>query len=456
MRPSVSLWLLLALSFSACSVYRSSDCQPNDHTVCTATGTYWADSCGETGDLIERCDCGCNADASDCEQDCIECSRTADCVAFGANYYCDLNLRRCVCAPQCTGRCCGGDGCGGACVDRCSGDLVCDPIDCACVPDGACTSREDCVGPACLVCKEGRCIPPPAVCQGLADCCVGFRCNFGTCITDGCQCESDSDCNDPSFPRCDLETCDCMPVCIDDSDCPYPNHMCREGECVYRCSPQSCAQGEWCDQDEGECKPGCDSNDDCLPPSTCNYATHECGQVDCCGGVCSPDAQYCDQLVCLCADFCASPDDCPPDFVCDVGTGQCTCTDAACPGGTFCDPDSGECMREGEECDPADPDACPGGFQCDPHHRVCVSQGGGGEGDACFLDSECDPGQDLYCDSNIWCTLCSIQDPEFDPDMTCRFGCSLLTPECPAETACHLRWMFPPAGHPAGLCVPDP
>lgn len=496
MKPAVSV-LLLVLLLSGCSFYETNDCQPNHHTVCTATGTYWADSCGETGDLVERCDCGCNEDASACEQECAECSRTADCAGFGANYYCDLNLRRCVCAPWCTGRCCGDDGCGGACVDRCSGGLVCDPVDCECVPDGTCAegesrcgdgliqvcedgawvrveqcpdgqvcrdgvcrpatcaSREDCAGPDCLVCEEGQCVPPPAVCQGLADCCVGFRCNFGTCITDGCQCEADSDCNDPDFPRCDIETCDCVPVCIDDGDCMFPNQMCRGGDCVPRCSPESCAQGEWCDQAEGECKPGCDSNDDCVPPDTCDYGTHECGLVDCCGGVCSLEDRYCDPLTCQCLDLCEDSNDCPQGFTCDADSGICLCTEGSCPAGAVCEPDTGVCMREGDACDPTDPDACPAGTWCEPYQRVCISQGGGGEGEPCFADWECDVGQNLYCDSNIWCSLCPISDPEFDPDMTCRYGCSLLVPECPAGTACHIRWMFPPAGHPAGLCVPD-
>ena len=48
--------------------------------------------------------------------------------------------------------------------------------------------------------------------------------------------------------------------------------------------PETCPQGTWCDTGDGQCKPGCDSNEDCTPPEACNYVTHQCGQVDCCGG----------------------------------------------------------------------------------------------------------------------------------------------------------------------------
>ena len=161
--------------------------------------------------------------------------------------------------------------------------------------------------------------------------------------------------------------------------------------------------------------------------------------MDCCGGVCTPGTQYCDGLTCQCVDLCQDNDDCPANYNCDQGTGKCMCTDAACPAGTYCDQASGECMREGDECDPNDPNSCPAGFYCDPNQLVCISQGGGGEGDPCFTDGECDAGQGLLCDNAIFCFLCMMEDPNFFPSYTCRYECSWLDTTCPAGQTCMIR-----------------
>lgn len=403
-----------------------------------------------------ECASGCNS----------ECDKAANEVCNAATKKCETGAPPINCVSDCD--CYSQESCiSGACKfnggdeDPCTIDDDCEEgevcRDGSCRPE-SCVDREGCAGPTCLVCKDGQCTAPPPVCQGLADCCVGYKCNFGTCIEDNPGCQSDSDCiaRDPEFPRCILATGDCVRECEQDIDCPLPGYVCIDYHCISPgCTPEQCAQGEWCDQGDGNCKPGCDSNDDCLPPNTCNYADHQCGQVDCCGGVCTPGDQYCDGLTCQCVDLCQGPDDCPPNYTCDQGSGQCICTDLACPAGTHCDQGSGQCVRDGDQCDPMDPNACPAGFYCDPNQMVCISQGGGGDGDPCFTDAECDAGQNLYCDSNIWCFACIIFDASgWNPDFTCRYGCSLLAPQCAAPNDCHLRWLFPSAGHPAALCTP--
>lgn len=59
-------------------------CKPNDHKQCSGGNVYWFDSCGVKGALAETCACGCTGDA-------------------------------CNCCPNCNGKICGDDGCGGSC-----------------------------------------------------------------------------------------------------------------------------------------------------------------------------------------------------------------------------------------------------------------------------------------------------------------------------------------------------
>ncbi len=336
-------------------------------------------------------------------------------------------------------------------ADTCTEDADC-PAGRVC-SDGICSpapcqSRADCAGPVCLVCRDGLCVEPPEVCQSDRDCCVGFVCNFGTCIPDEPEgCQSDSDCEDPEFPRCNTDTGECIPECVNDIDCPLADQICQDNHCVSPgCSPEDCPQGQWCNTGSGECEPGCDSNDDCVPPATCNYQTHECGQVDCCGGVCTEE-QYCDGLTCQCVDLCQDDTDCPPAFDCDVESGRCLCTEGDCPQGSHCDLQTGACVRDGDACQ-SDAD-CPNGATCDPAQQVCVPQGTQAEGEACFRDAECDAGAGLLCDSALFCTGCMISDPDFEPTFTCRLECSLMMPDCPGGHECLYR-------HPElkGLCMP--
>ncbi len=163
---TVLTWLSLGLLITQCS---EENCRPNEQFTCIQNATYWIDSCGVLGVEEERCECGCNEDQSDCEE-CQEC------------------------IPECTGKCCGDDGCGGDCPDNCAEtgqtcniesctcEGVCQPMDCAqldrqcdwwddgcgtLIGCGDCTDYESCV--------EGRCVPTsdclgiPLTSDGLLD-----------------------------------------------------------------------------------------------------------------------------------------------------------------------------------------------------------------------------------------------------------------------------------------------
>ena len=172
----------LALVWSACGGGGGEECTPHDRTVCAEEEVYWVDSCGERGEVAERCQCGCNADYTGCAE--------------------------CACQPDCSGRECGADGCGGECPPGCDAGESCEAGQCqpGCQPD--CSGRE-CGADGC----GGEC--PPG-------CDAGESCEAGQCQP-GCQ----PDC---SGRECGADGCG--------------------GEC-----PPGCDAGESCDQ-QGQCQPG--------------------------------------------------------------------------------------------------------------------------------------------------------------------------------------------------------
>ncbi len=411
----------------------------------------------------KRCLGGVCTLGRECPQGCNwECDKAAGEICNSATNLCEPGAPPSVCTEDCD--CYSGESClSGQCrpiggdevicteenqAEKCEDDEVC--IEGFCRPD-LCSSREDCTGPACLVCKDGQCTTPPPVCQGDDDCCVEFKCNFGSCTPDGPCCRSDSDCLDPEFPRCIPDTCDCVVECFGDIDCPLPGCMCENFHCICPgCTPEECDQGEWCDIGDGLCKPGCDSNDDCTPPLTCNYPIHWCGEVDPCGGACTEN-QYCDEVTGQCVNLCQGPEGCPTNYDCDLVTQRCMCTDAACSTGFHCDPVSGACVHDTNDCNPAD-DQCPVGQHCDPGSRVCVPDSGPDDGAPCMSDADCGAG--LLCDGNPLCIFCSIEDPSFSPTYTCRYECSLLSPQCQAGYECKMRRFIILEFRAVGLCIP--
>ena len=115
----------------------------------------------------------------------------------------------CVCIPQCTGRACGDDACGGECGECGEGAT--------CMPDGSCCDRgcdgrvcgPDACGGTCGVCED------ELVCVGDSGQCCAPACEGKTCGPDGCggQCGS----CEAGVP-CPLGgVCGCEPECEDKS-----------------------------------------------------------------------------------------------------------------------------------------------------------------------------------------------------------------------------------------------
>ena len=377
-----------------------------------------------------QCTPGCRQD-SDCPagQFCKNGKCRAGCTTHEdcPDGFCDPGSHECVECQQNTD-CPAGQSCEqGYCVTGCVTDAGC-PSGQVCrsnVCVTPCTTSMDCDPPACL-CVDEVCVLPPAVCEGNAECCAGYICNFGVCVPDTCACQSDDDCYQvsPDFPRC--VDCVCVPECISDIDCPLPGQICVDNHCQSpACTIETCPVGQWCDLSDGQCKRGCDQDQDCQHPDICDLASHQCIPPDCCGGLCQLN-EYCDPLSCQCIEMCQSAADCPAGFTCEED-GKCWCTSGACPPGTHCDTPTGSCVEDTCQSD-AD---CPEGHTCNTETHLCEPLAPGKEGDACFTDDECETSAGLLCDSDMFCMMCIFEDPNFEVTFTCRFECDLETPSCP-------------------------
>jgi Cys-rich repeat protein len=330
------------------------NCTPHDSTACAEGVTYWVDSCGAYEEVKEMCGCGCNAGGTDCE-DCTDlpCQSNSDCPT---GWTCNLGTNKCeqqgcssdldcpagffcnasnvcereTCVPNCTGKCCGDNGCGGTCPNACVPGEVCDLGTCTCKPDVQCTSNADCPsGYYCDLtineCVEETCVP---------------NCTGKCCGDDGCGSTCPNSC--PGGMTCNMTTCACEQYCTSDSHCPTM-HCCREGNCVpAACSNMQCGYDYVCEFSCGTCPAG----------TTCDYQTYQC-VPDNPGDLC-PAGQDCLQIGAQGVLGCLIPPDtipdnpaCSPDAPCS-GNFSCYCMDeqctesmciencGTCPGGTEC------------------------------------------------------------------------------------------------------------------------
>jgi hypothetical protein len=192
---------------------RGERCVPHDSTVCVGGKVYFKDSCGVWEEEKETCTCGCDDLGAGCRTPC-------DCV------------------PQCAGKCCGDNGCGGVCPDTCAASgQTCNGATCQC--QGACTPRS---------CSElGReCGQWDDGCGGQVDC---GECSGGAvCNAEGqCSCSAgETRCLGSSYQECrngtfvEVETCTAPQVClvaIGCADCdPAWGDTCYQGN-VHACNP---------------------------------------------------------------------------------------------------------------------------------------------------------------------------------------------------------------------------
>jgi len=149
----------------------------------------------------------------------------------------------------------------------------------------------------------------------------------------------------------------------------------------------------------------------CQPIAQCTDNTQCTGEEACIRGKCKPVdclssrecdiEQFCDPQAYTCVDGCQYNSDCHPTDRCDPTTLTCVprqCRDTAtdCPGGAFCDTDSGECYPD------PDPDCarCSSSDQCGP---TGTCYGWDSHGGYCFLT--CNPEDAQACPAGYSCSL---------------------------------------------------
>ncbi len=313
------------------------------------------------------------------------------------------------CLPDCLGRQCGDDGCGGSC--------------------GICPAGVDCEAGVCSGTCKDECSPAGAsscAADGVQEC-VQFD-------GDGClEWGSPRPC--PGFGHCEGGACVCVPDCLD-KECGYDGcsgscGSCPEGfQCVdYRCEggciDQCPEEGEAYCTETGRVICGDYDDDDCLewgPEQGCqgpcvdgecqcepSCAGKECGS-DGCGGKCGscPPGMACKEFLCT-----SEGTDCMPGAIDEQNCGLCGKRNRKCAAdgtwGAWSD-----CLDEGV-CKSGDQDekAC---GKCGVQTRTCLADCQWGNWSYCVGEGLCAPGET----QNESCGLCGQQSRSCDNQ--CQWG----------------------------------
>ena len=312
---------------------------------CVETGD---EKCNDSGDSVLVCEeaqPGCRKWKKDrtCEDgdECVE----GECIA--------------ICVPQCEGKQCGPDGCGGVC-GACDEHYACDVGMCIYQPgcgDGACDPE---LNEDCSLCELDCGCGCGEVCE--AGSCVWTACDGRECGSDGCE----GNCGEcPADEVCFADgTCACIPECegkqCGDDRCGSPCGVCPDGQgCVENKCLVLAQFGEPCEEDircfsgiclqlgyGGICSDGCIS--DCPTGWQCFPLGVSGSDIS---YVCTPQLQY------LCLP-CVNDSDCmPPDVSteakCVWGNSQGAFCGIGCAGDGDCPVGYGcQSVQDGKQCVP--------------------------------------------------------------------------------------------------------
>ncbi len=258
-----------------------------------------AHGCGKVDDkpdpACRQVDCGAHGTCSD---------GTCECRDDYVGALCQFPPS---CVPQCSGKECGDNGCGGFC-GLCPANKSCTDGQCGC--DDSCTTREcgnnDC-GNSCGECTGG------AVCDPEGRCC-NRDCAGKTCGDDGCggSCGTCTGANVCIQGQCGVDSgLGCIirtQSCTNDGDCTGVEDVCRAPPKMACSRPVSdCGSETTVCKSLRECWKSCSTDADCA------------GQQRgfCLDGVCQAcrdDVHCANGLPCVNNNArlrCASPDDCP-------------------------------------------------------------------------------------------------------------------------------------------------
>ena len=316
---------------------------------------------------ISACDGQCEGGDVSCGEDC-SCSCNASCFEFGdccpnLCEVCGSSFPDNCCVPQCEGKTCGDDGCGGSC-GGCPPGQICDGafqicIDCTPNCDNKSCGADGCGG-ECGSCDAGLLCGENGLCEACEPACEGKTCGedgcggeCGTCPTNTLcaagTCEAllcSEQCGTESVDMPGGGTCSCSPFCLGESNCCLGFcESCNEDYeslcCVPQCEDKTCGDdGCW-----GSCG-ACKVNQSCIEGIcvTCqpDCLNKGCGPDGCGGscGVCSAgfecDAGYC--VVCE-----------PKCDGLECGDDGCGGSCGTCTAGTICE--GGTCAACEPQCD---------------------------------------------------------------------------------------------------------
>lgn len=216
------------------------------------------------------------------------------------------------CDPNCDGKNCGDDGCGGVCGicqsgSVCRNGICCDPNchgkncgelnDCGHKCDGPCPNPfHYCLNKTCVL-KTGSEVGN--TCDVNTFCPLGYMCNRGTCcdiniispnLTDGDPCKCFEDCTNKNCGKlsgcglrvCKTGLCPSGQICI--------NGICQTEKCIPNCVNKDCGD-DGCGGSCGECNWALAKR--CIN-GQCKVCLNNCfrkfrGESDGCGGICTPE-----------------------------------------------------------------------------------------------------------------------------------------------------------------------
>ena len=256
----------------------------SDPTYGCGASTCDATSCPAAGTGTLVCQAGacvvgaCGAGTKKCGDKCVTtdvnngCADAARCTTCASNETCMGTPTACSCAPNCTGKCGGANGCGGTCPNNCATPQTCGGGGtanvCGCTPmcTGKCGGSDGCGGTC-----PNKCVSPQTcggsgttnVCGCTAACsgkCGGSNGCGGTCPN---NCTSPQTCGGGGTAN----VCGCAAACS--GKCGGSNGC--GGTCPNNCtSPQTCGGGGT----TNAC--GCTPNSSKCGTRTCGMVSDSC------------------------------------------------------------------------------------------------------------------------------------------------------------------------------------
>ena len=356
------------------------------------------------------------------------------------------NVGQCtMCQPACTGKECGDDGCGGQC-GTCGAGLKCNGSTCAaCQPQ--CTGRQ---------CGDDGCGGDCGTCTGLTTCKAGL-CSLCTASCAGRECGDDG-CGGTCGTCGPGKTCSTAGACTAGCTAACAGRECGDDGCQGSCG--TCGTGKMCAAGKCTAMPDCTNvtkigccdgptlwacaggkavSQDCTAAPTCGWSAAEggyaCGTAgsEAPGGTFALDCPWvchpaCAGLECGddgCAGSCGS---CTAGKTCAVGKcvgSTCSCGGRSC-GTDGCGGSCGTCAI-GQVC--TDAGQCTNNCTASCAGRTCGSDGCG---------KTCAPG----CPQGQFCTAqgqCSTQcQPQCDGRQCGDDGCGKTCGTCPNDALCTL------------------